>query len=161
MEIFSAFGIDWRLFLVQLVNFFILLYVLKHFAYAPMLKVLEDRRAKIEKGLSDAEKANVKLIALEEKEKQTLADARREAKNIIVSAEQSAQKMSGEIIEKTQEKARDILEQAKKQIEFEKQKMVQDVRKEIGQLVVMATKKIVGIQLDPEKDREIIDRSIT
>ena len=161
MEIFSKLGIDWRLLIAQLVNFAILLYVLKRFAYAPVMRILDERREKIERGLRDAEAAHKKLSDLEEIEKRIVADARKEAKRIVLSAEQAAQKMSDEIVAHTQEKAHDILEQAKKSIEFEKQKMIQDVRREVGQLVVAATEKVVNVKLDVEKDHEIIKQSLT
>ena len=69
MEIFEKLGIDVKLVIAQLVNFFILLYVLKRFAYKPVLKILEDRERKIEKGLKDAQSAEKRLHEMEEAEK--------------------------------------------------------------------------------------------
>ena len=62
MELLSNLGINGKLLLAQIVNFFILLYILKRFAYKPILKVLDDRKEKIEKGLRDAENAKDKLL---------------------------------------------------------------------------------------------------
>ncbi len=75
MELFSALGINLKILIAQFINFSIFFFVLYKFAYKPMLKFLDDRKQKIEKGLNDAEKANNKLIELEEKEKEIIAQA--------------------------------------------------------------------------------------
>ena len=76
-ELFSQLGIDWRLLLSQAVNFLLLLIVLRIFAYQPILKLLKDRRAKIEDGLTKAKEADTRLgeIAQMTKEKMRAADA--------------------------------------------------------------------------------------
>ena len=73
MEIFSKLGIDWRLLLAQVVNFLILLFVLRRFAYTPMLRFLEKRKNRIEKGLKEGKLATEKLLQIAKKEKEILA----------------------------------------------------------------------------------------
>ena len=60
-ELFEQLGINWKLFLSQTVNFFILLFVLRAFAYKPILEIIKKRKEKIEEGLAKAEEASVRL----------------------------------------------------------------------------------------------------
>ena len=75
-ELVKTFHIDAGLLLAQLVNFLIVLVVLYKFAYKPILKTLNDRTGKIEKGLKDAEDAQIKLAEMEKKEKEILTKAK-------------------------------------------------------------------------------------
>ncbi|MCD6149493.1 F0F1 ATP synthase subunit B [bacterium] len=161
MELLSNLGINGKLLLAQIVNFFILLYILKRFAYKPILKVLDDRKEKIEKGLQDAEKAKNKLGEMEEKEKKILLTARKEAQKIVDSAEEIAKKNKEEIIIESKSQAEKILSDTEKKIEEEKNKMLGEVKSEMAELVSLATEKVIGEKMDEEKDREIIEQAIS
>ena len=80
MEVLAKLGIDWKLLLAQAVNFAVLFWVLRRYAYQPMLDFLEKRTIKIEQGLKDAEKATLKLSEIEAQEKKVLGAAQKEAK---------------------------------------------------------------------------------
>jgi len=159
-QLISTFHIDIKLLIAQMVNFAIVLLVLYKFAYKPILKTLNDRTSKIEKGLKDAETANKKVLEIEEREKEMLANAKKETQVIIAKAEETAKKNKDEIIIEAKAQADKILEDAKKKIEDEKVKMVQEVKAEISGLVISATEKIIGEKLDKEKDKELINKSI-
>ncbi len=160
MELLSNLGINGKLLLAQIVNFFVLLWVLKRFAYKPVLEALEERRDKIEKGLADAEKSQKKLIEIEEKEKKILAKARSEAQKIVEQAEQQAKKNQEEILKDANRRVEKSVEDANKKIEEEKNKMLSEVKSEVAKLVALATEKVVGEKINEEKDREIIDSVI-
>ena len=97
-ELITTFHIDWMLILAQLVNFAIVLFVLKTYAYGPMMKMMDERSAKIEKGIENAENAGKKLVEIEEKEKAVLVEARKAAQEIVAKAEAVAVKNKEEII---------------------------------------------------------------
>lgn len=158
MELFGKLGIDVKLLIAQLVNFFVLLYVLKRFAYKPVLKILEDRKRSIEKGLKDTKMAEKKLRETEEAEKRILAQARQEAKALFAQAEESAQAMRTSIMENARAEANHMMENVKKDIEQEKQKMLDEARSELAGLVVVAVKKISNIKLDEKADTELIEQ---
>jgi F-type H+-transporting ATPase subunit b len=160
MELLSNLGINGKLLLDQIVNFFILLYILKRFAYKPILKVLEERKDKIEKGLRDAENAKSKLEEIERKEEKVLIAARKEAQKIVNSAEDIAKKNKEEIITESRSQADKILEDAEKKIKEEKNKMLEEVKSEMAELVSLAAEKVVGEKINKEKDREIIEEVI-
>jgi len=159
-ELINTFHIDPKLIIAQVVNFAIVLLVLYKFAYKPILKMLNDRTKKIEKGLKDAEDANKKITELENRDKEMLVEAKKETQKIIASAENTAKKNKDEIIAEAKSQAEKILEEAKKKIEDEKVKMISEIKAEVSGLVVAATEKIIGEKLDEHKDKELIDKAI-
>ncbi|MDH4330512.1 MAG: F0F1 ATP synthase subunit B [Candidatus Moranbacteria bacterium] len=160
MELINALGLNVKILLAQLVNFSVLLFVLYKFAYGPILKMLDERRDKIEEGIKNAEDAKTKLAKIEMSEKEILSDARKEAQKIIVAAEDVAKKNKEDILNEAKKQSQQILEKAEKNIEQEKNKMMEDAKKELSELVSLATEKIVGEKMDAKKDKEIIDSVI-
>ena len=160
MEALANLGIDWKLFLAQAVNFLILLFILRRYAYRPMLEFLEKRSDRIEKGLKDAEAATKKLSEMGEKEKKVLKDARHEAKALIEAAEISAKKRDAERLAETELKTKRFLEEARTKIEDEKKKSIAEVKQEIAEVVALSVEKILKEKVDKAKDREIIEKMI-
>ncbi len=146
--------------IAQLVNFVIVFVVLYKFAYGPILKLLNERTKKIEKGLADAEASHKKLSEISEKEAAVLVEARKQAQEIIKKAEETAVTQSENIVVSAKSQTDKMLEDAKKQIEQEKEKILAEVKSEVADLVVMATEKIIHEKLDSNKDQELISKSI-
>jgi len=161
MEILAKLGVDWKLLIAQIINFVILLFILRHFAYKPILRVLEDRREKIDKGLKDAEEATKKLLEAEKKEKAVLDEARYQAEQIISKSEETAKKNKEDIMASADEKAKKIMATAEKKIEEEKDKMIMEAKKELAKLVISATEKIIDEKVDVEKDKELINKAVS
>lgn len=159
-EIINTFHIDWKLIIAQLVNFAIVLFVLYKFAYGPILKMMNERSDKIEKGLKDAEGAHKKLKEIAEKEKEVLVEARKQAQEIVAKAESVAVKSKEEIIADSKVQAVKILEDAAKKIEQEKNQMLSEVKTQVAELVVAATGKVIDEKMDSDKDKELINKSL-
>ena len=159
-ELIKTFHIETNLLLAQFVNFAIVLFVLWKFAYKPILKTLNDRTKKIEKGVKDAENASKKLSEMTEKEKEVLVNARKEAQEIIKKSEGEAKKNAQSIMEQAKEQNEKMIADAKKMIEQEKAKMFSEVKSEIAGLVVSATEKVIHEKLDSQKDKELIEKAI-
>jgi len=157
MEIFAKIGIDWKLLIAQAINFAVLFWVLRRYAYRPMLDFLEQRTDRIEKGLRDAESAHEKLKEMEEKEKQVLAEARSGARSIISLAEESAKKRDAERMAETEAKTKRFLEEAEMKIREEKERVMASAKAEIGELVVLSVEKILREKVTPAVDKEIIE----
>ncbi|MGK2848625.1 MAG: F0F1 ATP synthase subunit B [Minisyncoccota bacterium] len=160
MEALANLGIDWKLFLAQAINFLVLVWILRRFAYRPMLAFLEQRTERIEQGLKDAETAQSKLLAIEAEEKKVLASARDEARAIIQLAEVSAQKRDAERLSVTETKTARLLEEAFMKIEEEKGKMLTEARQEMATLVTLSLEKILKEKVDTIKDADMIVRAI-
>ena len=160
MELINALGLNVKILLAQLVNFAILLFVIYKYAYGPIMKVLDERQEKIEKGISDAVTAGARLTEITEKEKEVLATARKQAQEIVSKAELIAMKNKEELIIAAKEQSQKILADAEKKIEMEKNKMMQEVKGQIAELVVTATGKVIGEKIDADKDKDLINKSL-
>ena len=159
-ELITTFHIDWKLIVAQLVNFAIILFVLKKFAYGPVMKLMNDRAKKIEKGLHDAEAAGKKLTEIEKEEKDILQQARAEAQKIAEKSENQAVKNAENIIALAEEQRKKMLQEAKEQLEVEKKKIVSEAKAEVGALIVQAAEKIIDEKMDSKRDKELIEKAI-
>jgi len=159
-ELVKIFHIDWKLLIAQGINFVIVLWVLYKFAYGPIIKILNERTEKIEKGLKDAEEVGKKVVEIENREKEMIVEAKKEAQQIILEAEKNGNKIKDEMVVEAKVKIDSTLVEAKNKIESEKAKMIQEVKAEISGLVVSATEKILGEKLDSKKDSEIIKKAL-
>lgn len=146
--------------MAQGVNFLVLLFVLRRYAYRPMLEFLEKRSQRIEQGLKDAEAAQVKLAEMEASEKKILASARDEARVIINTAEASAKQRDALRLMETEAKVKHSLDEAMVKIEEEKKKMLLEVRQEISAVALLAVEKILKEKIDAEKDAQLIEKML-
>ncbi|MBP7811262.1 MAG: F0F1 ATP synthase subunit B [Candidatus Moranbacteria bacterium] len=160
MEALANLGIDWKLLLAQVVNFVVVLLVLKRFAYQPMLKLLDERTAKIEKGLVDAEGASRKLSEMEMKEKAVLADARTEAKRILAETDEAAAKRDAAKMTETEARVKKLLEESENKIAEDRKKMLEEAKRELAGTVLMAVEKVLSEKMDSAKEKELIERNL-
>lgn len=159
-ELIKTFHIELNLLVAQFVNFAIVLFVLYKFAYKPILKTLNDRTRKIEKGLKDADEARRKMEEVTIKEKEVLIEAKKECQRIIKEAEVVAVKDAQRILFEAKDQSDKMVADAKKQIDQEKEKILREAKGQIAELVVMATEKIIREKVDSNKDKELIEQAI-
>lgn len=160
MEVLAKLGIDWKLLLAQVVNFLILLWVLRRFAYQPMLRFLDDRSKKIEVGLRDAKRASEKLSEMEEKERTVLETAKREATAIVANARESAEKSGEKLLSESREEAARLLAEARKKLDVERESLRTEMKRELTDLVLLATEKVLGEKMKDAKDEELIRETV-
>lgn len=160
MEVLAKLGIDWKLLLAQAVNFLVLLWVLRRFAYRPMLEFLEKRTRRIEAGLRDAKRAEEKLRNIEEQEKDVLKKAKQEASDIVRRARETARETSEKLLTESRAEATRMLEDARAKLEGEAARMKEEVKSEIADLVLLATEKVLNEKLTAEKDAELVQKMV-
>jgi F-type H+-transporting ATPase subunit b len=160
MEILAKLGIEWKLLLAQGVNFAILFFVLKRYAYKPMLDFLATRTERIEQGIKDAEQAKQSLVAIAEEEKTILKQAREEAKKLIMDAEQEAKDRASKRELEAEAKIKQLLTENDKKLAEDREKMFRDVRTEVVDLVTSSVEKVLLEKVDNTKDRELIERFV-
>lgn len=141
-ELFSAFGIDWRLLVVNAINFGLLLFVLWYFLYERLIRVLEDRREKIAKGVQDAHEAEQKLKDIQDARAGMLAEAGKEADSLITSARASATSKQKEIITAGETAAANVIRGAEAQAAEMKQKAIAESKQEVAKLIVLGMEKV-------------------
>lgn len=158
-ELISQLGIDPKLLLAQGVNFIILLAVLTKLIYKPLLKVVEERRKKIELGIKGGEKAEQIIKQAEQEKTGIIKEADTRAVAIISEAEKTAQKKAQEIYRQADMKAGQVLQEAMLLAERKEKEEMARVADEAKKLVKEAIIKTV--KLKPEQvDEKLIEEAI-
>lgn len=159
-ELIEHFGVDWKLLLAQAVNFFILLFILKRFAYGPIIKILKKRREDIEKGIKYTQEAETRLNEIGKEKEVTLNAARAEALNIVTQGENAAKRRKDEIIKEAHLKVESVVTDAKRLIEEEKAKTTEAVFKSAESLVERGIEKVIGKIGEENRNRELIKEAL-
>lgn len=157
MELISKFGIDWKLLIAQIINFAILLFVLWKFAYKPILKILEERKHKIQKGLDDAKKGEKLLEEMMERETAKMKEAEQRIGKMLEKAQQDAEHMKKEIVTQAHSQAEELLSRAKAQIQEEKDNIVKAVKSEVADIVILALSKMLSREFKGEDQKRLSD----
>ena len=156
----TLFGLNWKLFIAQLINFGIILFVLWKWVFGPLGKKLEERSDKIEKSLKQAEEIEEKHRQAEQARLAEIEKAYKEAGSIIEAAQKTANQTKDQIIAEAKQASERLQAQTKQQLQDEKAKLLQEVRQEAANMVVAATEKIIRQKLDPKKDEQLIKESL-
>ena len=118
MEIFKDFGVQPILLLAQIINFVILLCILKRFLYKPILKMLEERRDKIETSMKQAEEIQKRFDEVATKQGELLTQAKGEASKIVEEAKDEAKKLAEQIQDETKQRVVETLERSQESLEL-------------------------------------------
>lgn len=142
-ELFSAFGLDWRLLVINLINFGLLLLILWYFLYTPLLNMLERRRRIVAEGIEHAARAERKMREIDESKSQVLGEAGREADAIVAHARKAAGERERELIAQGEVAAARLVADAETQARELKQQAIADSRAEVAKLVVLGIEKVI------------------
>ena len=148
-------------FVAEVIAFLVMIGILARWVYPRVLAAAEARQRQVAEQLTAAEKARAEA---EERLKQAdaeLRDARRQAAEIIEGANRTAELLRADLRAQAEEEAKRIVENARRDIEAERQKALQSVRSQVADLVVAATERVVGESLDGERHRHLIEKAIT
>lgn len=156
MEILDKLGINGKIFLAQVVNFFLLLYILKRFLYEPLLKIMKDREIKIKEGLRNADKAEKRIQEIENDAKKQLEKTAGEADKILEKAHVEAEEHKVDLLREAQEEVTRMKEEAKAALQKEKERIITEVRKETGDLAVQIARKIIKEKITAEDKNRLI-----
>jgi F-type H+-transporting ATPase subunit b len=159
-SLIQALGLDLRILLAQFVNFSVLVFVLWRFAYKPVLKILEERRLKIEQGVKDSEAAEEKLSLAVQESKTIIATARQEASAIIDEAQGRGEARYQEVVLKAKEDLRVIMDKEKEKLQQEKQNLVAQVKTEASELIIKSLEKFLGTNMNADSDQKVIEKII-
>jgi F-type H+-transporting ATPase subunit b len=146
--------------IAQLVIFLLVLFILYRLAWGPLLRILNERRARIAQGVEATQKAMQELEAAEKERQAKLEEARREGQVILDRIAKQAEDLRKELEAKAREQAEALIAKARAEIQQERQQAVQDLRSQVADLAVMAAARIIGESLDAKKHRELIERTI-
>ncbi len=143
--------------LVSAANFLIFLAIIWAFAYGPISRTLAERRARIERGLQDADQARRDREAAEHERSAALAEARREANEILARAQKVATETREADIAMTKVELGRMRERASGEIEAEKSRAIAELRSEVADLALMAAGKVVGESMTDARQRRLVE----
>lgn len=156
-SVLGALGVNWKLLVAQLINFGVVLFVMWKWVYTPLLKAIDSRNAKLEKGLKDAEAAAAARTGAEKSSDETIIAARREAQRILEESQKHADAQRAEMKAKTQEELKALIQQGKDTLAAEKEKMVREARTEIAELAVLAAGKALGEKMTDAQKKAMLE----
>ena len=159
MEILEDFGVEPILLLAQVVNFVILLYILKRFLYKPILKVLEERKKRIETSVKQSEEMQKRFDEITKKQTEILDKAKAESEQIIEGAKNEAKILADQIQLNATNAGNERIKRTQQTLEIEKQKMINEAKREIVDVVTSITEKVVQKNLT-KGDKERLVRQV-
>jgi F-type H+-transporting ATPase subunit b len=152
----EALGINLGYLLMQILLFLILLLVLKGYAYEPIIRVLEERKARIAKGLEDARQAAIARDNADAEARKILDAARAEAAKIRGDAAVQAEETAAGIVADANRQAREVIAAAREEAEAERNRILSELRGQVAAIAMAAAHKLVGAALDEGRQRQLI-----
>jgi len=155
----AQFGLDWAHLIAQAISFGIVAFLLQRFAYKPILQVLEERRQRIAESLANAEKIKAELARTEVQRQEVLSQANIQATKLIEEARAAAARVQEQETQKAISAAREIVEKARDAADAEHARMLAELRREVGRLVVSTTAKVTGKVLTPDDQQRLAEEA--
>ncbi len=149
-------GINVAWFITQLVNFILILLILRSLAYKPVLQMLESRKRKIQESLDYADKVKADAAAQQKQYEQQIEQVRRDAQQARESAASAGEKERERILAQARDEARQIVEQARGQLDYERKQMVAELREQVVNLSMLAAQRVIGASLDERRSRQLV-----
>jgi len=151
----DTFGWNWQLFLSQVISFSIVAFLLRRFAYKPILAVLEDRRRRVEEGLINADKIKKELSEAEKRYQEIVAKANADAQKMIDEARESSAHLAERKQQEAIAAAEQIIAKAREAAALEHERTMESMKRELGRLVVETTAKVTGKVLTSEDQKRL------
>ncbi len=158
-QIARTFGVDWPHLIAQIISFCIVCAILYKFAYHRVLTMLEERRRRIEEGLANAEKIKVELARTEAQRQEVIAQANAQAAKLIEEARAAAARVQETETQKAIAAAEQIIAKAREAATQDHARMLAELKREVGRLVVQTTATVTGKVLTTEDQRRLAEET--
>lgn len=159
-DLFASLGIDWKMLLLQSIAFLILLWLLSKYVFPVLIKMIDEREAKIAEGQKAAEEATKQAESTKDDVAKLLKEARREAAEVVATAKDQANKMIADSDEKAKQRAERIVASAQDDITKEVDAARTALRNETLELVALATEKVAGSAISKSVDETQIKSAL-
>ena len=153
------FGVDWPHFIAQVVSFCIVAFLLHRFAYKPVVDLLEERRRRIAEGLANADKIKVELARAETQRQEVLTQANAQANKLIEEARAAAARVQEQETQKAIAAAEQIISKAREAASQDHARMLSELKREVGRLVVQTTATVTGKILTPDDQKRLAEEA--
>jgi F-type H+-transporting ATPase subunit b len=158
-EIAKTFGVDWPHLIAQTISFCIVALLLYIFAYKRVLAILEERRKRIADGLANADKTKAELQRTEAARQEVLEKANAQAVKLIEEARAAAARVREEETQKAIATAEQIISKAREAAAADHARMLADLKREVGRLVVQTTATVTGKILTPDDQKRLAEET--
>jgi F-type H+-transporting ATPase subunit b len=155
-----TFGVDWPHLIAQIISFAIVCVVLHRFAYKPVLQMLELRRQQIAAGLANAEKIRQELARIDLDRRAVLEKANAEGTALIDEARAAAARVESDEVRKAIAAGEQILRRAHESAERDHARMLAELKRELGHLVVETTAAVTGKVLTADDHRRLTEETL-
>jgi F-type H+-transporting ATPase subunit b len=155
----AQFGVNWQLFISQVISFSIVAFLLHRFAYKPILTVLEERKQRIAESLANADRIKQQLAEAEIARKEMLQKANADALKLIEEARAAAARVQEQETQKAVAAAEQIVAKAREAAQADYQRMKQDLRQEMGRLAVDLAARVTGKILTVDDQRRLAEET--
>ena len=156
----EALGINLPQLIAQVANFFVLLVILRLTLYKPILKMLDERKAKIAEGLNAADTARAEAAQAQANMQSQLDAARKEGQELVANAQGIAVRIQAEAREQSNRDREAALARAQAEIQLERDRAIADLRAEFADITVTAAERVIGQSLDRGAHQRIIDETL-
>jgi F-type H+-transporting ATPase subunit b len=158
-QVARTFGVSWPLLIAQIISFSIVCFFLYTFAYKRVLAVLEERRQKIAEGLANADKIKAELARAEAERQDILTKANAQATKLIEEGRAAAARVQEQETQKAIAAAEQIIAKAREAASQDHARMLTDLKREVGRLVVQTTASVTGKILTPEDQKRLAEET--
>jgi F-type H+-transporting ATPase subunit b len=142
-ELLATFGVNWKLLLIQAINFGALLAILTYFLYKPVLKIIDERREKIAEGVRTAEAAARRLAEAKEEGESIVGSAAREAESLVAASRGRAEERAEDIVQTAETQAQNILKDATARADEAKRQALKESERDIARAAMLAAEKLL------------------
>jgi len=157
----DALGFNLPALIAQLINFALLLIIFRLLLYKPLLKILDERKKRIQEGLDASDEAKRRLSQTEQDVAKELEKARQQGQEQIAQAQQIAARIQEEARQGARNEAEQLLARARGEIQLERDSAIAQLRREFAGLTIAAAERVIKEELDPEKHRRLIQEVLT
>ena len=161
LEILGRIGFDWQVALANLVNFLIIYWILKRYAFGPIKEVIAKRQAAISEGLDQAQAAETELMMAKQKAEGIIGEAKQEANNLVSEAKQRGDTMVLEAQDRAGKEYDRIVADGSKRLADDQKKAEQELRKQAAELVSLGVRNVLGDTMTKEQDETITKKAIS
>ncbi|MEW6375344.1 MAG: F0F1 ATP synthase subunit B [Thermodesulfobacteriota bacterium] len=160
MEGFASLGINLPLLVVFIINFIILFVLLRIFLYKPVLKMLDEREKRTKEGMELAEATKREYEQAKGEVQNQIEKGRQEGQAIISQAMQVGERLKEESRQEATKQAEMIVDRTRAELEAERNKIIENLRREFVDISIAAAEKVIKETLDKEKHRKLIEETL-
>lgn len=153
-------GINLKIFIAQLINFVIVLLVLWRWVYTPLVRLLDQRSARIEQSMKQADEIEKRMKEVEEDQKRIVNQAKVEAAAILDVARMDSERRKKELLEAAKTEVQRVVTQGKEQLQMEKTNMIREAKSELIEIAIAAATKVLKESVSEKTSHKLAEEVV-